>query len=232
MKRRIAVLLCVLLAGCVTPPAQVAVTRTSSHGLILVEVDPSSTTFEAEGGILKTLALGYFLTFSRYPSDASAAAPPVLGDWVHVDVLHPLDLAKRFYAAPAPAGTYAFEALNVGGGVSWGACFNRATVAFDVRPGEVVYLGRLAPREIFQDISASLPAALPGGTYRYVFDRTAPALTAPESVQQKSTEIAEFLGRVYPKVQAPLRIGELRPASFQSGTPFALARFPRCAKTG
>lgn len=222
---------CFVLAGCVTPPARVTVNSTSKHGLILVEIDPMSGTFAAEGGMLKTVSLGYFLTFSRYPSDASAAAPAVLGDWVHVDILNPQDTTTRFYAAPAPAGTYAFEAINVGGGVSWGTCFNRATVAFDVRPGEVVYLGKVSPSSVFEDISSNLPAALPGGTYRYLFDRTAPELTPPGSAQQKTDAITEFLGRVYPNVQAPIRMSELRPASFQSGKPSVLTRFPRCAKT-
>jgi hypothetical protein len=229
-KQLIAVV-CVGLSSCVTPPSRVVVHPGSHQGLILVEIDPQNTAFAGEGGALVTPRLGYFLTFSRYPHDASADAPPALGDWVHVNMPAPGKTSARFYAEPAPAGTYVLEALNVGGGVSWGSCFNKATVAFDVRAGEVVYLGELSPRPVFEDLSANLPGALQIGTYRYVFDRSAPAFTTTQLTAQKSAEITEFLKRVYPQVDAPVRLGTLRPATFRSGKPSALARFPRCAST-
>lgn len=222
---------CLGLASCVTPPAHVAVHPNSQQGLILVEIDPENTTFTGEAGTPVSPRLGYFLTFSRYPKDASADAPPALGDWVHVNMPAPGKTTGRFWAEPAPAGTYVLEALNVGGGVSWGSCFNKATIAFDVRPGEVVYLGELSPRPVFQDIAANLPSALQVGTYRYVFDRTAPAFTPSALTPQKAAEITDFLKRVYPQVDAPLKSGTLRPATFRSGKPSALARFPRCAST-
>jgi hypothetical protein len=221
--------LCLGSTACITPPAQVSIPAGSNQGLILVEVDPAATTFNTPEGQPSALSLGYFLTFSRYPGDSSGSAPAVLGDWVHVDIWK--DSPERFYAAPAPAGTYAFEALNVGGGVSWGSCFNQGTVAFDVPAGEIVYLGELAPRPVFEDISANLPSSLQVGEYRYLFDRKAPALGAPDSEQQKTEEITAFLRRVYPRVQGPVRMGTLRPVSFQSGKPSKLNRFPRCAKT-
>jgi hypothetical protein len=229
MKLSIAVI-CLALAACVTPPDRVSI-QPASQGLILVEVDPATTTFNTPEGTPGSLALAYFLTFSRYPADASASTPAVLGDWVHIDI--PKDGGtEHFYAAPAPAGTYALEALNVGGGVSWGTCFNQATVAFEVPAGEIVYLGEFSPRPMFEDIAANLPNALQIGSYRYLFDRKSPTFGAPDSAQQKSAEITEFLRRVYPRVQGPVRMANLRPVSFQSGKPSVLSRFPRCAKTG
>jgi hypothetical protein len=229
MKYAIAAALSLGLAACVTPPAHVSIQPGSKEGLILVEVDPSTTTFNAADGETQSLSLGYFLTFSRYPGESAGGSPPALGDWIHVDI--PKEGTERFYAAPAPAGTYAFEALNVGGGVSWGTCFNRATVSFEVPAGAIVYLGEFSPRPVFEDIATNLPGALPIGEYRYLFDRTAPTLGAPDSEQQKTAQISEFLQRVYPRVHGPIQMGALRPATFQSGKPFALSRFPRCAKT-
>ncbi|HEY0683865.1 MAG TPA: hypothetical protein VGD45_16150 [Steroidobacter sp.] len=207
-----------------------AIDASSKNGLILIEIDPESGILQTQEGQLSVISMNYFLTFSRYPADA-ATESSALGDWVHMDFLDPKDTVTRFYAAPAPAGTYAFEALNVGYGVSWGACFNRSTVAFDVPAGQVVYLGKFSPQAIFEDISANLPPSLPVGTYRYLYDRSAPTLEEPESVEQKTSEISDYLRRVYPKVNAPITIGKTRSASFPSDTPAAFARFPRCAKT-
>lgn len=223
-------LLLLFLGGCVTPPAQVAIDPSSKDGLILIEIDPESGVVETKEGQLSVVSMNYFLTFSRYPADAGIQSA-VLGEWVHMDFLDPKDTATRFYAAPVRAGTYAFEALNVGYGVSWGACFNRSTIAFDVPAGQVVYLGKFSPQAIFEDISANLPPSLPVGTYRYLYDRSAPTLEPPESMEQKTLEITNYLGRVYPKVRAPITIGKTRSAFFPSGTPTPFARFPRCAKT-
>lgn len=227
MKHLIA-LSCLVLVGCVTPPDRVTVTPASSEGLILVEVDPTSVMIEGDKGPLAP-SLAYFLTFSRYPTTASGEVP--LGDWVHVDALNWRDMTRRFYAAPAPAGAYAFEAINVGGGVSWGTCFNHSTVAFEVPAGEVVYLGKISLRSTLEDISRNLPSELVIGTYSYLFDRTAPPFMQAESTQDKTVEITEFLHRVYPNVTSPIRMAELRPATFQRGKPNPLHRFPRCAKT-
>jgi hypothetical protein len=227
MKHLIA-LSCLVLVGCLTPPDRVTITPTSSEGLILVEVDPTSATIEGDEGPL-TSSLYYFLTFSRYPARASGEV--LLGDWVHVNALNWRDMTRRFYAEPAPAGTYAFEAINFGGGVSWGTCFNRATVVFEVPAGEVLYLGKISLRSTFEDIARNLPAKQVVGTYSYLFDRTAPAFVQAESKHDKSVEITDFLHRVYPNVTSPIRMAELRPATFQQGKPNSLHRFPRCAKT-
>lgn len=217
-----------LLVGCLTPPDRVTITPTSGEGLILLEVDPTSTIIEGSEGPV-TPSLFYFLTFSRYSTAASGEV--LLGNWVHVNALQWRDMTRRFYAEPAPAGTYAFEAINFGGGVSWGTCFNQATVAFDVRPGEVVYLGKISLRATFEDISKNLPSKQVVGTYSYLFDRTAPTFMPAESTENKSAEITEFLHRVYPNVTSPIRMAELHPAAFQQGKPNSLHRFPRCAQT-
>lgn len=230
MHRILWIPLLLVLGGCVTQPAQVVIGPSSRNGLLLVEIDPDSATLETGAGRRRVVSMGYFLTFSRYPGGTSSE-PAALGDWVHVDFLDPKDKATRFYAVEAPPGSYAFEALNVGYAVSWGACFNRATVAFDVRAGEVVYVGKFSPHSVFEDLYANLPDKLPGGTYRYLFDREAPALASPASVEEKVAEVSEYLGRVYPGVHAPITMGQLRKVSFRAGTPSGLTRFPRCART-
>jgi hypothetical protein len=227
---RVACLLLLVLSACITPPARVAIDASSKEGLILIEIDPVSGVVETKDGLLKIISMNYFLTFSRFAAEEGLQTS-VLGEWIHVDFLNPKDTVTRFYAAPAPAGTYAFEALNVGYGVSWGACFNKSTIAFDVPAGQVVYLGKFSPKAIFDDISTNLPPSLPVGTYQYLYDRSAPSLELPESVEQKTLEIEDFLRRVYPNVRAPVAIGKTRSVSFSSGPSSLLSRFPRCAKT-
>ncbi len=222
MKRAIA-LLCLGMTACVTPPARVTVNSESRQGLILVEIDPSNTTFSGMGGLPSTVALGYFLTFSEHPKGASADVLPELGDWVHVG------------NASASEGNNAFLCgagsrwhLRVGsiecrrGSASWGSCFNKGTIAFDLKAGEVVYLGAFSPRLVFQDIAANLPSGVPGGTFSYVFDRTAPAFTTPPMTAQKTAEITQFLTEMYPKVNAPIKTATTRPVAFQKAHAVAL----------
>lgn len=215
------------LCACVTAPANVDITPGSDRGLIVVEAEPTPS-FQISVGAGRPIEAGYFLTLSRYPAGASVSSPPVLDSrWVHLRA-HPTR-TRTYFAIDAAPGTYVFEAFNAG--LSWGACFNRETVSFDLRPGEVLFLGTFSPTETIADIHSNLPSAVSAGSVRYVYNRAAPRFTQPAQREQKTAEIQAYLTATYPGVQVPIRFADLNPAAFQSGTPSPLVRFPRCAET-
>lgn len=215
------------LSACVTAPANVDITPTSDRGLIVVEAEPAPS-FHISVGAGGPIEAGYFLTLARYPQGASVTSPPVLDSrWVHLRA-RPSG-ARAFHAIDAAPGTYVLEALNAG--LSWGSCFNSATISFDLRPGEVLYLGSFSPAETLADISTNLPSSVPAGSVRYVYNRSAPTFTQSDVREQKVSEIQAFLSATYPGVHAPVRFADLQPAAFQSDTPSPFARFPRCAET-
>ena len=199
------------LAACANPQKDAKLA--TGQGLIIIEAEPAGLADRNP----------YFLTFSEHQ-----AGNPALGEAHRMDLMGHGQSTRTFFVKAVPAGSYVWEAFNVGYATSWGLCFNGGTYAFDVPAGEAVYLGWFDPKPQVVNVMLGLPASMNLGTYKYHFDRKAPALD-PALTPEKQQEVAAFLAREHPTIRAPLRAAELRPATFSSGPPAFMARFPRCA---
>ncbi len=125
-------------------------------------------------------------------------------------------LDHRYVVFRAPAGVYAIRDLRLPRGQ---ACFNGGTMAFEVRPGQVTYLGRYEPdSDIAQFDQAwtrgQVRPALASDDAATLFDAPRPSLRTPAQVESWRARLASFLAVHYPGVSAPIEAAEPTPAVF------------------
>jgi hypothetical protein len=83
----------------------------SKNGLILIEIDPESGILDTKEGQLSIISMNYFLTFSRYPAEATESS--VLCDWVHMDFLDPRDTSKAIVDRLKQAPQETWEPIDI-----------------------------------------------------------------------------------------------------------------------
>lgn len=183
-----------LSACATTAPDKVFFAPDAVDGLVIMEVVPTPATYQIE-------AASFDPAQSRIESKGYVTlyASP----------------AMRYAVSRAKPGVYALTAVSHQ--TTWYDCFNGGTVAFEVKPGEVTFLGKLDARPALADIAVKLPGYSMNSQKFYVLDTPRPAMTAPADMADWKGELAPFLSNTYPNVTAPAKAAELKPATFASG---------------
>ncbi|CAN5338977.1 hypothetical protein BH10PSE4_BH10PSE4_11210 [soil metagenome] len=203
MKILLAALLALTLTACATAPANVVLGSDAPDGLVVFEVatqGPAATTFyQIEGAAYDSAqsrieGSGYFLMGA-----GGAPGKP----------------SARYAVARAKPGTYVLTAISHMG--TWYDCFNGDTIAFDVTPGAVTFLGELDARPALADIALKLPSYSMNSQKFYVLDTPRPAVTPPSALPDWTSDLAVYLKANFPQVSAPLKAATFQPAKFESG---------------
>ena len=120
-----------------------------------------------------------------------------------------------FHAAlVSPAGTYAVSSLSTQG--FWSACFNGGTKAFQLQAGKINYVGLLDPLPALQKIFLELPDKT-AQKQLFLFDMPRLAWTAPAQRENWEADVASFIKKRFPKVNAPIVAAEPMEATFEPG---------------
>lgn len=190
-----------------TADAALKLDPASQRGLVLVEVlAPSPATLVPEVSLLIA------------PFDA-AKGEVIHNMWNVIEYtptspFHPFRPAY-VYADVRP-GTHVIKALFLQR--HWGVCYSSGTVAFDVRPGAVQFLGTIDTAEDAHTIATTLPPTLTTSRYTQslVGGRLAPgqSLKIKPPTQEALARARAFLDRDLPGVTAPMAAADTRPATF------------------
>ncbi len=98
----------------------------------------------------------------------------------------------------------------------WHACFQAGTLQFEVKPGEVVYLGEFNPEPSFDAVQKHATAnrdfsASSGNRHFYFDDIPPPAILLPQDKEQGVAEVQSFVKTRMPNVSGTVRLAEYQP---------------------
>jgi hypothetical protein len=103
----------------------------------------------------------------------------------------------------------------------WALCFNAASLQFEVKPGEVLYLGAFDAlnhrRQLTEQAFRSGKTSLGGYSFADFFDLAEGPRVGPIDEGQLAA-VRGMLGRTAPRVTAPVRAAEYSPARFGTGS--------------
>lgn len=184
--------------ACVTDPAKIAITPKSSGGMIVMAIEPTATP--------------YTISIKSY----SKSEDRLTGDYKGFYVEPSAD--RQVMAVEAAPGAYVFQ--DVRQQVVWAVCFHDDSLAFDVSPGEVVYLGAFDGAVNLDQLRALAVASgrtsANGVTLHNFLEGIKPPALAP--VDEAGLGAARaYLARTSPLVTSPVRAAQLEPARFGAG---------------
>ncbi len=203
-----------LTLACATSSVAQAATRNfteaSDYGLIVFEIEPGGDLARANGGF--ALLLGNFSPEDQVIKIGSFTPPPTIG-------VASQDDPPPYYMAKAKPGIYAVQGLSI---LNWGVCFNGDSRSFEVKPGRVTFVGRLAPRENLNALgqavrSGQLASSARQGDVLYLLDTPRLALTAAEGVESWQTNLRAWLDTGGRRINAPVVAAELSTTQFNTG---------------
>ncbi len=210
MRYLLGLFVALLLAGA----AQAGVLKlepTSDYGVIAIEVEPGGPMASANGG--------YRLNIGAFSPEAHAFNANPFGGWASLGVLGKTPTAGGYYLAKAKPGAYALLGLSV---KNWGVCYNGDSQTFEVKPGQVTFLGRYDPQPSLIDLSLAvqsgrLSSVARGTDVLYIFDTPRLALTPPAQLESWRPALEDWLKAEKPDVQAPVVVADLTPTHFNTG---------------
>jgi hypothetical protein len=194
------------LAACAGVPKDVQFDSSAKQGLIVIETEPPT-------GILRAQS-EYALSVSSFSLEEGRFTSNPFKGWANIGGIGKAQTERGFIVGRAAPGVYAIQALTVGG--HWGVCFNGGSYAFEVKPGEVTYLGVLEPRGHLVEIM-TLPQLARSNEFFYVFDRPKPALKPADPAGEWKPRVRAFLDKNYPGVAAEPAAAALTPVTFNTG---------------
>ena len=129
------------------------------------------------------------------------------------------NFADGYLILPIKPGRWVF--LSYAQQDKWALCFNAASRQFDVKPGEVVFLGQFDAahhrRELTEQAVLSGKMSLTGYGFADFFDLPdGPQFEAIDDAQLAA--VREMLARKAPGVTAPVRAAQYSPARFGTGS--------------
>jgi hypothetical protein len=129
------------------------------------------------------------------------------------------NFADGYLVASIKPGRWVFQSYSQQD--KWALCFNAASWQFEVKSGEVVYLGEFDARshreQLTEQAIASGKASIRGNDFADFFDLPdGPHLKAIDEAQL--TAVREMLARRAPLVSAPVRAADYSPAIFGTGS--------------
>ncbi len=198
------------LAGSVAQAATPNFTEVSDYGLIVFEIEPGGDVAAANGGF--ALRLGSFSPEDQVIKIGSFTPPPTIG-------VASQGSPPPYYMAKAKPGIYAIQGLSIR---NWGVCFNGDSRSFEVKPGRVTFVGRLAPRESLNALgqavrSGQLASSARQGDVLYVFDTPRLALTPAEGIESWQANLKAWLDTGGGRISAPVVAAELTATHFNTG---------------
>jgi hypothetical protein len=174
-------------------------------GWVLVEAEPQRGFFQYPG---------YSLSLKSYD-----AATQTVRDISMTSAREMIQMGRRqngrqFYATKLRPGTYAIQRVNVQG--YWNVCFNGGTKTFEVKPGEVVYMGRFDPNPHLAEIGRLSPI-IKSGEMQTVFDTPRPALTEPAQTPDWRPAAEAYVTSRPDIPSAPITEAAYADATFKTG---------------
>ncbi|MBC7767514.1 MAG: hypothetical protein H7124_01870 [Phycisphaerales bacterium] len=189
------------LCACATNPANLNITPQSDRGLIVLVALPSPE--------------AYTLDLLRYDEERGRLDANTFGG-IHTFMVEPT-AAPGYLLQEARPGRYLLTNVGVQG--YWAVCFSEQTIAFDLAPGDVVFLGDFNPaphiRQLHQIARDTGQTATRGGAVHFFDDIEPPRLREP--TEEGRAALEAFLRRTAPGVTAPVRSATLEPARFGIG---------------
>lgn len=205
----LAVLLLLVGAGAVSA-RPVTFTPSANNALIVIEAEP------ADDVMLR--GASYMLGITAFAPDTHVLSNSNFHGWAGMS-LGKNQHQRQYYLRTVAPGTYAFQAIGV---QMWNVCFNGSTLAFTIRPGEALFLGRLDPHESLREIqfgvaSGQMPKSGHRTDYFYLFDAPRPPLLAPENLGDWRPGLEAFLKSEHPGVTAQIQPAAYVETHFNTG---------------
>ncbi len=185
-------------------------TEASDYGLIVFQIEPGGPLAESNGGF--GLQLGNFSPEDQVIKIGSFLPPPAIGVSSKGDL-------PPYYMAKARPGIYAIQSLSI---LNWGVCFNGDTRSFEVKPGRVTFIGRLAPAENLDALGAAVRSGQLSNSARqgdvlYLFDTPRLALTPAVEIASWQTDLKAWFDTGGGRINAPLVAADLTATHFNTG---------------
>lgn len=161
--------------------------------------------------------LSYHLTLSAFDPVERALQSGSFNGFTTFEV----DPTQPYVAKTITPGTHVFALFAQQ--LWWSACFQAGTWKFDVKPGEVVYLGEFNPEPSFDAIAKHATAngdfsASSGNRHFYFDDIPPPAVSLPQDKEKGVADVQGFVKTRMPNVFGTVRLAEYQPTKFGVGT--------------
>lgn len=157
------------LSGCVSGvPSDREFGPEAPFALAVIEAEPAAPVLRP-GGTYRLIAVPFAPETGKFTSSP-------LGGQAQFEDMGASE--RRYYVGRLNPGTHAFMKLEHN--QRWNACFNGGTQQLTVRPGQVLFLGRLDPRPALAAVAASTPSTSSGAPYT-AFDQRL-TLTPPDAL--------------------------------------------------
>lgn len=191
------------LSACASVPRDFALDASSDRGFIVVEARTNRSGAELPE---------FSLNVARYSDVENRLDAGPLGGWAGVNDAARGPDGRYWVVAQAEPGRYVITGLTHQN--YWVTCFNSGTRAFDVRPGEVVFLGRLDPVPALLVMARTLPSAT--STYVFAMDQQI-TIVDPDKIQDWQTGVEAYVRSAFPNVTAPVRAAATDAVTFNTG---------------
>jgi hypothetical protein len=209
MRRVLMVVVAALLLAAWAPvPKSYRFDTTSPEGLFIVELTPALPLYR-EGTQVSVDLL-------RFDPDSNDITANALKGWASVNEVKLVRHGRIYIVGRAKPGRYVLRSLELQ--KRWTACFNTATVQLDIKPGAVVFLGRIDPNQPLLEVATKAPRSTRG--FEFVMDSPRLDLTPPANLGDWRTPVSEFLAANHAGVTAPLEAADVQPAVFRTGVGF------------
>lgn len=200
-------------------------TSQSKYGLIAVQIPPPGDLFVPGGS--------YELQFMNYDPQRHSFEVNSFYGWAQISV-NATKPYERFRLRNARPGFYALRSTTVLS--AWGSCFNGGSYYFEVKPGQVTYVGVYDPRRNIDEVrdavrTGRLPGSASGSQQFFVVDTPRPTLTLPADDPKGLTDLAAWLRAEQPGVEGQPIAADMTPTTFGYRTGGGLFGMGGCGVT-
>ena len=184
-------------------PAKVAVTPESKDAAVIVHAP--------------VMSVPYVIGFSKFDPVQSSLQSNSFGGWANIDVRGDRSTDGYLVRRIKP-GTYVLR--DVSQQSAWGVCFHERTVQFDVKPGQVLYLGQFdgvtAVTELQRNAVTHGDMTARGSDVHLYFDGITPPTFTPVDPAELD-RVKAFMASAMPKTSVAPQAVAFRPATFGTG---------------
>ena len=196
-----------ILSGCVsTPPSELKLTADSKTAILLMRVKKTNV----DANVILT----------KFNKENLSTEYNSFSGWVRFKIPFGYEDTGEFIARSVKAGSYVFLSVNQQN--YWGICFHDDTLAFDVNPGEVVYLGTFDPAIHIRQLQVNARthgnyAAASGTVFHYFDNIVSPRILKPEINDASMADARDFVKTTMLKVNADIRPAKYDHTKFGTG---------------
>lgn len=193
-----------LVSGWAAVPKSYKFGPTSQEGMFIVELNAGLPIFRGTETSIDLV---------RFDPDSSKITANAFTGWASVNQVKLQPGQPSYLVGRAKPGRYVLRSLNHRS--RWQACFNTATVQLDIKPGTVVFLGRIDPTQPLMELATKAPSST--RSIEFVLDSPRLDLKTPNELGDWRTPVSRFLAANHAGVDAPLEAADIQPAVFRSG---------------